>query len=139
LIAGRCPFNPVDATLAPGPKTPPARSDRRVGVNGSVRPPGGPDKNRAIAVQILIEDNKKVYQACLDQLRHHTTRQRARNLRQPQFLSSIDTRVPSAKPYLRHGQRTCSIAGPLLGRLLRRSGNQLHERRQGILARLHFL
>ena|SRR5882762_9494671 len=48
-MAGRWEFIPVDATLAPGPYTPPSKSDSRAGVNGSVLPPGGPDKNFAMA------------------------------------------------------------------------------------------
>jgi len=49
LMAGLCPFNPDEATLAPGPKIPPVKSESRVGVCVSVRPPGGPDRNLAIA------------------------------------------------------------------------------------------
>ena len=49
MMEGRCAFMPVEATLAPGPYTPPARSDSRVAVNGSARPPGGPERKFAIA------------------------------------------------------------------------------------------
>lgn len=49
LMTGRTAFIPVDATLAPGPYTPPLRSESRVAVSGRVRPPGGPDKNFAMS------------------------------------------------------------------------------------------
>lgn len=55
LMAGRIAFIPVDATLAPGPYMPPLRSDNRVAVNGSVRPPGGPDRNFAITASAFIQ------------------------------------------------------------------------------------
>lgn len=53
LTAGLWAFIPVDATLAPGPYTPPARSDSRVAVWGKERPPGGPDMNLAIAKKVI--------------------------------------------------------------------------------------
>ena len=92
-----------------------------------------------MAVQILTQDNEKLHRAYLVRLQHYTTRQRARNLRQPRFLSNIDTRVPSAQPYPHHEQQMRSTAGPLLGQLVRHSGNLLNERKQGSLARLRSL
>ena len=117
MIAARCAFKPVEATLAPGPKIPPSMSDKRVCVGGNVRPPGGPVRNFAIAVvnslgKVLLSSNAVTH---LVQKLVHTSQKPVHNLLTSQSHSSNGKLRPFVTPCLLHLLQTYNIVAPRAG------------------------